>query len=335
MNDTTREQIYRRLADFLNTMPDGYPPSTTGADLRVLERLFTPEEAELAIHLTMERESAAVIARRAGVPARDAAACLAKMARRGLVFSVERAGQPPLYQAVPFVVGIYEFQVNDLTPELLKDLYEYALTRGPWPRVKSIPQLRTVPIGMTLDSHAEALPHERVGELVNAHNRFAVTHCICRKVAKMAGQGCDAPEETCLFFGDWADYYVSTGRGRAISREEVFAILRQANEANLVLQPATRRRQPSSAAVAGAVVGPRAVETARTASGRSGIILRRCVRPHPVRGMSQVPHALPNGSPAGRRRPHPATGSPVHRLRTLRRHMPFWRAHPRSPEDDA
>jgi electron transport complex protein RnfB len=236
MNEA-HEAIYRRLAEHLDTLPDGYPPSTSGAELRVLERLFTPEEAELAVHLTLDRETARTIGARAGLSVEEAAPRLDGMARKGLILSVEREGGPTLYQAVPFVVGIFEFQVNDLTPELLSDLVEYAESRGDaFPRVKSIPQLRTVPIGVSLESHIEALPYERVGELVRAHDRFAVANCLCRTIARMAGTACDAPLETCLFFGDWADYYVNTGRGRRIEREEVFRLLEQANEANLVLQ---------------------------------------------------------------------------------------------------
>jgi electron transport complex protein RnfB len=235
--DEAQEAIYRRLAEHLDTLPDGYPPSTSGAELRVLERLFTPEEAGLAVHLTLERETAETISARAGLPIEEAASRLNEMARKGLILSVERKGEATLYQAVPFVVGIFEFQVNDLTPELLSDLVEYGETRGDaFPRVKSIPQLRTVPIGISLESHTEALPYERVEELVRAHDRFAVANCLCRTIAGMAGTACDAPLETCMFFGDWADFYVNTGRGRRIEREDVLRLLEQANEANLVLQ---------------------------------------------------------------------------------------------------
>ena len=234
--DEAHEAIYRRLAEHLDTLPDGYPPSTSGAELRVLDRLFSPPEAELAVHLTLERETAQTIADRAGFSVEEAASRLAEMARKGLILSVEREGEATLYQAVPFVVGIFEFQVNDLTPEFLSDLGEYAATRGTFPRVKSIPQLRTVPIGVSLKSHVEALPYERVGELIRAHDRFAVARCLCRTITGMAGTACDAPVETCLFFGDWADYYVNTGRGRRIELEDVLRLLEQANEASLVLQ---------------------------------------------------------------------------------------------------
>ncbi len=236
MNEA-HEAAYRRLAEHLDTLPDGYPPTESGVELRVLERLFTIEEAELAVHLTLDRETAETIGARASLPVEEAVPRLNEMARKGLILSVEREGKATLYQAVPFVVGIFEFQVNDLTPEFLSDLVEYAETRGdPFPRVKSIPQLRTVPVGISLDSHTEALPYERVEELVRAHDRFAVAPCLCRTIAGMAGTACNAPLETCMFFGDWADFYVNTGRGRRIEREDVLRLLEQANESNLVLQ---------------------------------------------------------------------------------------------------
>lgn len=231
-----RSGIYERLAAHLDTLPDGYPPSSTGAHLRVLRKLFSPDEAELAVHLTLKRETADEVAKRAGGSADVVRDRLARMARRGLILAVERPGEEPLYQAVPFVIGIFEFQVNDLTQELLADLVEYAQTSDSSPHVKTIPQLRTIPVGVSLDSRIEALPYERAEALVEAHDRFAVASCLCRTITRMWGEGCDAPLETCLFFGDWADYYVNTERGRRIERDDVMRILRQANEANLVLQ---------------------------------------------------------------------------------------------------
>jgi hypothetical protein len=36
---------YRDLAKHLDRLPGGFPPSETGAEIRLLERLFTPDEA--------------------------------------------------------------------------------------------------------------------------------------------------------------------------------------------------------------------------------------------------------------------------------------------------
>jgi NAD-dependent dihydropyrimidine dehydrogenase PreA subunit len=235
------EDTYQRLAEHLDRLPDGFAPSETGAELPLLKRLFTPQEAELAVHLTLDREEARVIASRAGLALAEAERLLDGMAQKGLIFSVHPEDGPALYQAVPFVVGIYEFQVNNLSEGLLQDLADYWSTQQRRPRAETIPQMRTIPVGQSIEPHLEALPYEQVDKLVKAHDRFAVAPCICRRHAKMRGGGCDAPEESCLMFGEWADYYVQGKRGRYIDRSEVMEILARADAANLVLQPTNSR----------------------------------------------------------------------------------------------
>ena len=41
--------IYKQLADHLDQLPGGYPPTESGVELRILRRLFTPQQAELVI----------------------------------------------------------------------------------------------------------------------------------------------------------------------------------------------------------------------------------------------------------------------------------------------
>jgi len=232
---------YRKLAQHLDKLPGGFPPSDSGVELRLLKRLFTPEEAELAVHLTLDREEARVIGDRAGLDLAEAEPMLREMACKGLIFSIEPEGAPTLYQAVPWIVGIYEFQVNNLDEGFVQDVNEYIRTRGKVSRPQPVPQIRTIPVGQSIEPHLEALPYERAEELVKAHGKFAVAPCICRRKAEIAGAGCGAPKEACLMFDDWADYYVRNGLGRYIDRAEVMEILTMANKANLVLQPNNSR----------------------------------------------------------------------------------------------
>jgi ferredoxin len=236
-----KEKIYRRLAEHLDRLPGGFPPSETDADLRLLERLFTLEEAKLAVHLTLDRETAEVIAGRADLPLAEVESRLGEMAEKGLIFALRTQEGSFVYQAMPMVVGIYEMQIKDLSPELLDDFHAHWSSIKERPQVETIPQMRTIPVGESIEHHPEALPYEQVTQLVNAHERFAVTTCICRHSAKMRGEGCNAPEENCLIFGDWADYTVRTGRSRSINRSEVMAILAESDAANLVLQPSNSR----------------------------------------------------------------------------------------------
>jgi ferredoxin len=232
---------YQKLAQHLDRLPGGFPPSDSGVELRLLKRLFTPEEAELAVHLTLDRKEARVIAARAGLDLVQAEQRLREMARKGLIFSIEPEGGPILYQAVPWIVGIYEFQVNNLDERFIQDVNEYIRTRSKVLRPQPIPQLRTIPVQRGIKPQLEILPYERAGELVKAQEKLAVAPCLCRRKAQIMGAGCDAPKETCLMFGDWADYYVRNGLGRYIDQAEVMEILTEADKANLVLQPSNSR----------------------------------------------------------------------------------------------
>ena len=60
--------LYERLAQHLDELPAGFPRTADGAEMRILHRLFTPEDAELALHLTVRSEEARMVALRGGSP---------------------------------------------------------------------------------------------------------------------------------------------------------------------------------------------------------------------------------------------------------------------------
>ena len=231
------EAIYRRLADFLDTLPGGFAPTTGDADIQLLEVLFSEQEAALAPYLVLEPESAATIAARAGLPEAEVAERLATMAEKGLILFALGEGDELRYHAIPVVVGIWELQVNNLTPTLRQKMAAWGATQKLRQSVSEIPQMRVIPVGESIEVRLEVMPYENAEAIVQAHEHFAVTPCICRRHARLEGGGCKAPEESCLVFGDWAQYSVRTGRGREIDRTEVRAILKEANEHNRVLEP--------------------------------------------------------------------------------------------------
>jgi len=231
------EEVYRQLARRLDKLPGGFPPTQTGVELRILERLFTPAQAALALCLTLIPERAAVIARRANLEEDQTLAMLNEMALQGLILETSRPGRPPRFMALHFVVGIWEFQVNRLTPELAHDVDEYFTTLFDPHVWKKAPQLRAIPIGEALTAPSEVLLYENAEEMLRRHTRFAVTPCICRQERRLVGEGCGKPLETCLSMGGAADGAIRQGRGRAITLEEALHILQTANRAGLALQP--------------------------------------------------------------------------------------------------
>ena len=235
------EEVYRRLREHLDRLPGGFAPSDTGADIRLLQLLFAPEEAALAVHLTLDREEAATIARRADLPLAEVEQRLHEMFLKGLISAWFPPDGSVLYQALQMVVGIYEWQVNNLTPEFLTAWEDYWLTRQRRPRVETIPQMRTIPVGQSLAPELAVLPWEQVDNLVDSHTKFGVLPCICRRHARLRGGGCDAPDESCLVFGEAAESLARSGRARIIDRDEVKRILAAADAGNRVLQPSNSK----------------------------------------------------------------------------------------------
>ena len=77
--------IYRKLARHLDKLPSGFPPTEDGLELRILKRLFSPEQAKPAVHLNLIAESVPVIAKRARMSEVDTRQMLEEMAARGLI----------------------------------------------------------------------------------------------------------------------------------------------------------------------------------------------------------------------------------------------------------
>jgi ferredoxin len=231
------EKIYEKLAKHLDNLPGGFPPTKSGVELRILRRLFTPEEAKLALKLTVLPEEADAIAPRADLSPEETARRLEGMARKGLIYRIESEGQPPRYMAIQYVIGIWEFHVNDLDAGLIRDMDEYMPTLLNFETWKKAPQLRTIPVEQSIPVQLEVMPYEKAEELVKAQTKIAVAPCICRRERNMVGEGCDKPLETCLILGRGADYYIRNGLGRLIDQKEALEILREADRAGLVLQP--------------------------------------------------------------------------------------------------
>ncbi|MBU3915049.1 4Fe-4S ferredoxin, partial [bacterium] len=229
--------IYKKLALHLDRLPGGFPETDSGIELRILEKLFSREEASLACYLTLLDENPNVIAYRAGVSLKTAESLLSQMAIKGLIFYTPNEKKGPLYMAAQFAVGIWEMQVGYLDKELV-NLFEIYLPslfhKEEW---KSIPQLRTIPVEQSIDNDLKVLPYEKARELIKKKSSFVVTPCICREEKNIAGHACKKPLETCISFGSDQEYYLTSGFGRKATLDEVLEILDLADKKGLVIQP--------------------------------------------------------------------------------------------------
>lgn len=234
--------IYEQLRERLDELATGYPSTEEKVEIRILKKLFTEDEAAFYLKLSPLPESPEDTAKRLGFDSDQTATKMEQMAKKGLLFR-SRKGDLVRYAAVPYVVGIYEFQVDKLDKEIAQDMDEYfEKSLGKTFQSFKTPVMRTIPISRDLVVKWPVAPYEDVLNILEQHETMAIAPCICRTAMKMADKGCDKPIETCFMFGSHAHYYVENGMGRYIDLAEAREIVKRNDEAGLVMQPFNSQR---------------------------------------------------------------------------------------------
>ena len=235
------KDIYKKLAILLDNTPSGFPETESGVELRILKQLFTKQEAQLALSLVLILETAEAIGQRAGKDPKVIEPMLIEMGKKGLIMNVNRNGENT-FMLLHFVVGIWEYQVNRLTKELIKDFNEYVpyLVKNQYKNKTQ--QLRVVPVAKSVNTELNIMDYEQVENIIKSQSKILVAPCICRKEHTIMGNGCDKESEACLVFGGGAYIYESRGIGRTISQEEALDIVKEAEKQGLVAQPSNAKK---------------------------------------------------------------------------------------------
>lgn len=238
------EKVYRELQQHLDSQPVAFPATQSGVEIRILKRLFKPEEAQLAMHLSYKPRSVQQIyetVKASGMSLNDMENMLDGMMKKGVIRLTEREGAR-YFCNWPFIMGMWEAQVHKLTPEFLAEFEEYTsdLTFGVEYLNRGFSQMRTIPVEKSLPFDRHVTTYDHVTEIINGTDGpFVIAECICRKVAAMKGKPCQKTSrlEVCMILGDWAKNYIKSGMGREISKAEALEIIRQNEADGLVLQP--------------------------------------------------------------------------------------------------
>jgi len=256
------DRIYRDLQRHLDRQAVGFPATRSGAEIRLLKHFFSPEEARLALHITyrpMPESRICDLAEESGIPRDRAGSMLENMARNGAIERVEKEGVRH-YRTMPLVVGMYEYQLNRLTPEFLRDMRQYTSDRAYGLSLLSTerPQMRTIPVGRSIAVEHHVATYDDVsGILDSSEGPFAIIECICRKAAAMRGNPCrkTSRRETCMPIGGMAKHAIENGMGREISREEALEISRMNEADGLVFQPSNAQKADFICACCGCCCG--------------------------------------------------------------------------------
>jgi Pyruvate/2-oxoacid:ferredoxin oxidoreductase delta subunit len=223
------DESYVQLAEAMDRLPNGFPRTQAGIEIRILKKIFQPEQAALAAHLTGTFETPEAIAARAGQPAGEVTRALFKLVRLGAVWLDKQEGKM-LFRLAPFVVGLYEAQVQLMDHELAHLVEDYFASGGADGIMKPQPALhRVVPAHGTYKSEA-ILPYEDVRALLVDAKTFSVRDCICRAQQEQLGEKCAYPARVCLSFSG----YERAAQPGDLSRDEALALLDMTEQVGLV-----------------------------------------------------------------------------------------------------
>lgn len=228
------ENVYKKLANVLDTLPNGFPASQTGVELKLLEKIFTPEDADLFCDLRLSFETAEQIAKRTGRPLEGLDDHLKQMWGKGQIFGVD-FGTVCVYKMVPWVVGIFEYQLKHMTKEIAQLCKDYEETFGSQFFTGEVPLMTIVPVEQEISSNEVTLPYEQVSAIIEKGVSFAVNDCVCKKEHELLGERCDRPMEVCLAIAPVPDFFENHPfKARPITRQDAYDILKISEEAGLV-----------------------------------------------------------------------------------------------------
>ena len=228
--------VYRRLQIALDTIPNGFPASPDGTELRILRKIFLPEEADLFCDLRLTFETALQISERTGRPMGDLESMLVAMTQKGQIYGI-KYDDAYWFHMIPWMIGLFMTQRSRQDQEFHDLVARYRPIYGRQ-LISYPPQLlKIVPISKTIPAEQQPLPYQDVASIIENGVEFYVRECVCKKENARQGHPCSKPTDVCLQINAIPDTTLISGAllsSREISKEEAYQILDQAEEAGLV-----------------------------------------------------------------------------------------------------
>ena len=210
-----------------------------------LASILTDEEADMAIAAGLRKErSLEFLAEKTGKSLEDAKKIADHLAWIGVFrLTTNPVDKKDSYFMQIFAPGIMEMLVNNKTilkehPEVGKAFEEYTRIRM-GSMAPMLPNgyglMRVAPIESSIKDIPGVNDYDKLSYYINKYDIFCVSPCSCRAARRTIGDGCGHLEEDmCIQMGKGAEHYIRTGRARQITRDEVYEILKRAEDNGLM-----------------------------------------------------------------------------------------------------
>jgi Pyruvate/2-oxoacid:ferredoxin oxidoreductase delta subunit len=235
------EQVYKDLLEVMKSRRGAYAGMDIPEFYELVEVLFTPQEAEVNNVLKPKPATAGDIAKEMGRNEDDVAGILDAMADKGLCKTFVRDGAR-LYQGVPFIPGIFEYQFMDgQITERHKQIaglihaYEQAYEAVKGETKMTFPVSRVIPVDRAISAGNTVHTYDQVATYIDKYEIIAVGTCYCRHAAQLRDEDVHGmPSDVCMWFGNMAEYAIERLGVRRMSKQEAMDVLNRSEKAGLI-----------------------------------------------------------------------------------------------------
>ncbi len=215
--------------------------------IAIVEHIFTEEEADLFSHLKPLTRGQTVddLVRASNRPESEVKQVLHRLAHEKRIIIESGPEGKKRYFIMPLVPGVFESVLmrtdkstisewHQKFAELFETIWEtgYLMDYAKYPA--AAPLTRYIPAQQAVTAIPMAWPSDKMEEILDMYDKFAVGHCQCRMTMELTGQGCGKETENCVAFGDIVDYLVRQDMMREIGKKDVLEIKAAAEKDGMV-----------------------------------------------------------------------------------------------------
>ncbi len=245
MGHISSKDAYRKLGNKIDNLTMRTPWNETFHE--ILKELYTVEEADVIVKMPFGLAPLKKIASITKYNEDKLKVILEGLADKGLVIDLHH-GDQAYYLPSPMVIGIFEFtmmrtdanidrkKIAGLFHDYMRGDKSFHAANQADGQQYGI--LRTLPYPESIvpEQYIEVLDFEKAEEIVKGHSKFALGICSCRHEKEhLGGRACMTPLNTCASFGHSADFLVSHGFAKEVSKDQMLDVVAHSKSEGLVL----------------------------------------------------------------------------------------------------
>ena len=229
-----KKDPYQLLAETLRRIPQGFNIDEGGVWLKVLKWIFNPEEAKLASQMKLISETPKKMASRLKLDVEYLDKILKVMDKKGQIIEY-KSSDGIKYGLMPFVVGIYEEQVDRMDADFAALMEEYFEVTGYSDLFDTEPEIfKIVPVNKVIPVETSIFPYQQAEEIVKKAKSWGIRDCICKLQQELIGNKCNYSKNVCLTFSKRENAYDDSTISKPISLDQAIQVLKDAEEEGLI-----------------------------------------------------------------------------------------------------